>query len=82
MNHILDVLSNNMEHTLVSIKIKLFHYLAYNFEGVFISTVGDPSFIFSSKKINTESTSTISDVGLNISELRILLQILRQKLGT
>ena len=61
--------------------INLCRYLAENLEHVFISAAGNSGLIFSSQMSAVETTRMISDVGLNISQLRILLKILRNKLG-
>ena len=61
--------------------INLCRYLAENCEDEFISTAGDSSLTFSGQMSVVETASLMSDGGLNISQLRILLRILRNKLG-
>ena len=46
-----------------------------------MSTVCDSGVTFSSQMSTSKTTSIISDIGLNISQLRILLRIVRNKLG-
>ena len=62
--------------------INLFRYLADNYEDEFISAAGDSSLTFSGQMSAVKTASMMSDVGLNISQLRIFLRILRNKLGT
>ena len=61
--------------------INLCRYLAGNYEDEFLSAAGDSGLIFSGQMSAIETASLMSDVGLNISQLRILLRILRNKLG-
>ena len=61
--------------------INLCRYLAENYEEEFISAAGDSGLTFSGQMSAVETASMMSDVGLNISQLRILLRILRNKLG-
>ena len=56
--------------------------LADNYEDEFISTAGDSGLTLSGQMSAVETESLISDVGLNISQLRILLRILCNKLST
>ena len=51
------------------------------YEDEFISTAGDSGLKLSGQMSAVQSTSMMSGVGLNISQLRILLRILRNKLG-
>ena len=53
--------------------IKSCHYLADNFEDDFMSTAGDVDHTFSGQTSSVETTSMMSDVGLNISQLYIIL---------
>ena len=55
--------------------INVCHYLADNFEDEFMSTANDVDLIFSSHMSSTWNVSMMSGVGLNISQLRILLPI-------
>ena len=57
------------------------HYLADNFEDEFMSAASDTDLEFPGQMISVETTSMMSDVRLNISQLHILLRILRYKLG-
>ena len=59
--------------------INVCRYLAENYEDEFISTASDSGLIFSGQMSAVETASLMSDVGLNISQLRILLRILRNK---
>ena len=61
--------------------INLCHYLAENYEDEFISAAGDSDLTFSGQMSAIETSSLMSDVGFNISQLRVLLRILRNKLG-
>ena len=56
--------------------------LAENYEDEFIAAAGVSGLIFSGQMSADETASMMSDVGLNISQLGILLKILRDKLGT
>ena len=56
-------------------------YLAENYEDKFISTACDSGLTFSGQMSAIETASLMSDVGLNISQLRILLRILHNNLG-
>ena len=47
----------------------------------FISVTGDSGLTFSGQISAVETASLMSDGGLNISQLRILFRILRNKLG-
>ena len=71
--------SDNNYHP--SSTINICRYLADNYEDEFITAAGDSSLSFSGQISAVETTSMISDIGLNISSLRILLRILRNKLG-
>ena len=55
--------------------------LAENYEDEFIAAAGDSGLTFSGQMSAVETASMMSDVGLDISQLRILLRILRNKLG-
>ena len=59
--------------------INLQRYLAENYEDEFISATDDSGLIFSNQMSVVKTTSMVSGIGLNISQLRILLSILRKK---
>ena len=59
----------------------LCRYLADNYEDEFISAAGDSGLTFSGQMSAVETASLMSDGGVNISQLRIRLRILRNKLG-
>ena len=61
--------------------INLCRYLVDNYEDEFLSAAGDSGLTFSGQMSVVETASLMSEVGLNISQLRILLRILRNKLG-
>ena len=61
--------------------INLYRYLADSYEDEFISAADDSGLIFSGQMSAVETASLMSDVGINISQLRILLRILCNKLG-
>ena len=61
--------------------INLCRYLTDNYEDEFISAADDSGLTFSGQMSAVETASLMSDIGLNISQLRILLRILRNKLG-
>ena len=61
--------------------INLCRYLAENYEDEFISAAGDSGLTFSGQISAVETASLMSDVGLNIYQLRILLGIIRNKSG-
>ena len=78
----LKVLSYNSDNNYhLSSTINGCRYLADNYEDGFISAAGGSGLTFSSQMSAVETTSMISDVDLNISQLCILLRILRYKLG-
>ena len=59
----------------------MYRYLPENCENEFIAVAGDSGLTFSGQISAVETASMMSDVGLNISQLRILLRILRNKFG-
>ena len=61
--------------------INLLRYLVDNYEDEFISAAGDSCLTFSGQMSAVKIENLMSDVGLNIYQLRILLRILRNKLG-
>ena len=82
IEHTLKALSCNSDNNYhPSSTIILCRYLAENYEDDFIAAVGDSGLTFSGQMSDVETTSKMSDVGSNISQLRILLRILRNKLS-
>ena len=71
--------SDNNYHP--SSTINLCRYLADNCEDEFTTATGNSGLSFSGQMSAVETVSMMSDVGLNISQFRILLRILRNKLG-
>ena len=61
--------------------INMYRYLAEKYEDEFITTAGDSGLLFSGQISAVETTSMMNDIGLNISQLHILIRILRNKLG-
>ena len=59
--------------------MNLCRYLADNYEDECISTAGDSGLTFSGQMSAVVTASMMSDVGLNISQLCILLRMLRNK---
>ena len=55
--------------------------LVENYEEEFITAADDSGLTFSGQMSTVETASMMSDVGLNIHQLRIILRILRNKLG-
>ena len=82
IEHTLKALSCNVDDNChPSSTINLCRYLADNYEDGFISAAGDSDLTFSGQMSVVETSSLMSDVGFNISQLRVLLRILRNKLG-
>ena len=82
IEHTLKVLSCNSDNNNhPSPTINVYRYLGQNYEDECISTTGDSDLTFSGQISAVETTSMMSDVGLNISQLRIHLRILCNKLG-
>ena len=71
--------SDNNYHP--SSTINLCRYLADNYEDKFIIAASDSGLTFSGQMSAVETASMMSNVGLNISQLHIILRILRDKLG-
>ena len=71
--------SDNNYHP--SSTINLCRYLAENYEDEFITATGDSGLSFSGQISDIETANMMSNVGLNTSQLRNLLRILRNKLG-
>ena len=61
--------------------INVCRYPAENYEDKFTTAAADSCLPFSGQMSAVETASMMSDDGLNISQLRILLRILRNKLG-
>ena len=82
IEHTLKVLScnsNNNYHP--SSAINVCRYLAENYKDEFKAATDDSDLTFSGQISDAETASMMSNVDLNISQLRILLRILRNKLG-
>ena len=77
----LETLSNNVNGNISWSLINLCNYIAEFYEEKYISTAGDSGLTFSGSMSTIETTSVMNDVGINISQLRILLRILRHKIG-
>ena len=81
IEHTLEALScNSGDNYYPSRTINLCRYLVENYKDEFITAAGDCGLIFSGQVSSVETASMMSDVGLVISQLRILLRILRNKL--
>ena len=65
--------SDNNYHS--SGTMNLCRYIVENYEDAFITAAGDSGLLFSGQMSAVETASMMSDVGLNISQLRILLRI-------
>ena len=76
---ILSYNSDDSDHS--SSTINLCRYLAEKYEEEFISATRDSGLTFSGQMSADETASMMSDVDLNIYQLRIILRILRNKLG-
>ena len=61
--------------------IHLCRYRTENYEDEFISAAGNSGLTFSGQMSAVETASMTSDVCLNISQLHLLLRIIRNKLG-
>ena len=68
---------DNYHHSSI---INLCRYLIKNYEEEFITATGYSGLTFSGQMSAIKTASLMRDVGLNISQLRILLTILRNKL--
>ena len=77
----LEVLYNNVNGNISSSLINLCHCIAEFYEEEYVSTAGDSGLTFSGSMSAIESASMMNDVGINISQLRILLRILRYGIG-
>ena len=77
----LEGLSNNINGSISSSLIHLCHYMAEFYEEGYTSDAGDSGLTFSSSMSTIETLSMMNDIGINISQLCILLRILRHKIG-
>ena len=77
----LEALFNNINGNILLSLINLYHYLAEFYEKEYISAAGDSGLTFSGSMSAIETASMMNDIGINISQLRILLRILRYKIG-
>ena len=59
-----------------------YHLLSTIHLGRYLTETGDSGLTLSGQMSAVESASMMSDVGLNLYQLRIILRILRNKLGT
>ena len=82
INSILVALFDNVEGNISSSLINLCHYIAEYYEDEFVLAAGDSGLTFSGSMSTIETASMMNDVDINISQLRILLRILRHKIGT
>ena len=74
---ILESLSNNVEGTVSSSLILIAKY----YIDEFTSVAGDSGLTFAGQISAIKTASMMNDIGINISQLRILLRILRHKIG-
>ena len=77
----LEVLFNNVNGNISSSLINVCHYIAEFYEEEYITVAGDSGLTFSGFMSDIETASMMNDVGINISQLRILIRILRHKIG-
>ena len=81
VHQILEVLFNNLEGNLSSSLINVYHYITECYKEKFISAAGNSGLTFSGQIPTIETVSMMNDVGINISQLCILLRILRHTIG-
>ena len=82
VEYTLEVISCNSDDNYhPSSTINLCRYLAEHYDDEFITAAGDSRLTFSGQKSAVETTSMMSDVGLYISQLRILFILLQNKLS-
>ena len=74
-------LSDTVEGNISSSLINLCHYIAEYYKDQFVSATSDSGLTLSSLMSTIDITSILNDVGINISQLRILLRLLRHKIG-
>ena len=77
---ILEIISDNVEWFFSLSLINVCHYIAECCEDEFVSAAGGSGLTFSSSMPTIETISMTNDIGINISQLRILLRTLRQKI--
>ena len=77
----LEVLPDNVEGKISSILITLCHYIAEYYKDAFLSAAGDSGLTFSGSMSIIDTASMMNDIGINISQLRILLKILRHMIA-
>ena len=77
----LEALSNNGNGNISSSLINLCHYIPDFYEEEYISAAGESGFKFSGSMSTIETASMMNDVGIHISQLRIILRVLRHKIG-
>ena len=80
INSMLVALFDNVEGNISSSLINLCHYIAEYYEDEFVSAAGYLGLTFSGSMSAIETVSMMNDVGINISQLHILLRILRDKI--
>ena len=73
---------NSDDNYYYSSTISLCRYFVESYEDEFITPTGDSGLIFSGQISPVETASIMSDIGLNLSQLHILLRILQNKLST
>ena len=78
---ILEALSDNVEGNISSSLINLCHYIAEYYKDEFVSAASDPGLTFSGVMSAIETASMMNNVGINFSQLRILLRILQHKIS-
>ena len=77
----LEELSDNVEGNISSNLINLCHYIAEYYEDEFVWAAGDSGLTFSGSISTIENASMMNGVGINISQLCILLRALRHEIG-
>ena len=77
----LEALCNNVNGNISSSLINVCYYMAEFYEEKYTSTAGDSGLTFSDSMSAIVTASMMNDVGINISELHILLIILRHNIG-
>ena len=74
-------LYDNVEGNITPRLINLCHYITKYCEDEFVSPAGGSGLTFSGSMSAIKTASTMNNVGINISQLRIFLIILRHKIG-
>ena len=77
----LEALSDNVEENISSSLINLCHYIAEYCEDEFVSAIGDSGLTVSCLMSAIKIASMMNDIGINISQLYILLRKIRHKIG-